>query len=61
LANAEHLAGMGFDVASPLDVERWFSREYWEETQRFGTVVRELLSIERVGRRWRNVIEGIDN
>jgi hypothetical protein len=51
-----HLAGMGFDVASPLDTERWLSREYWEETRRFGGVLRELLSRERVGRRWRIVI-----
>jgi hypothetical protein len=55
-AAGEWLAGMGFDVVSPLDTERWLSREYWEETRRFGAVLRELLSLERVGRRWRNVI-----
>ena len=55
----DHLGEMGFDVASPLDVEHWLSREYWEETQRFGAVVRELLSLERVGRRWRNVIQAV--
>jgi hypothetical protein len=54
-----HLAGMGFDVASPVDTERWLSREYWEETRRFGAAVPELLSRERVGRRWRVIIEGV--
>jgi hypothetical protein len=35
-STAEHLARMGFEVASPLDTDRWLSREYWEETRRFG-------------------------
>ena len=55
----EHLARMGFDVASPLDPERWLSRDYWEETQRFGLAIRELLSLERVARRWGHLIEQV--
>jgi hypothetical protein len=55
----EHLARMGFEVASPLDTDHWFSREYWEETQRFGRVLRELLSQERVARRYRRIIENV--
>jgi hypothetical protein len=31
-STVEHLARMGFHVASPLDIDRWFSLEYWEET-----------------------------
>ncbi len=38
----EHLARMGFAVPSPLDTQRWFSREYWKETRRFGQALREL-------------------
>jgi hypothetical protein len=53
----EHLGRMGFEVASPLDPERWLSRAYWDETRRFGLAVREMLSLERVARRWRLVIE----
>jgi hypothetical protein len=56
----EHLAGMGFAVASPLEPEQWLSREYWEETRRFGLALREILSRERVARRWRGLIEGIE-
>jgi hypothetical protein len=55
----EHLARMGFEVASPLDPERWLSREYWEETRRFGLAIRELLSLERVARRWRLLIDEV--
>jgi len=55
----EHLVRMGFEVASPLDTERWLSREYWEETQRFGRALRELLSLERVGQRYKRIIEDV--
>jgi hypothetical protein len=55
----EHLARLGFDLASPLDVDRWLSREYWEETRRFGTAMRELFSRERVGRRFRRMIDEV--
>jgi hypothetical protein len=58
-APVEHLARMGFDVASPLDLNRWLSREYWEETRSFGSALRELLSLERVGRRWRRLIDEV--
>jgi hypothetical protein len=55
----EHLARMGFDVASPLDPERWLSRDYWEETRRFGLAIRELLSLDRVARRWKLLIDEV--
>lgn len=55
----EHLARMGFEVADPLDAERWFSRDYWEETRRFGRAIRELLSLERIGRRFKRIIDEV--
>lgn len=55
----EHLAGMGFDVASPLEPERWLSPGYWEETRRFGLTIRQKLTLEEVGRRWRSLIENV--
>jgi hypothetical protein len=54
-----HLARMGFEVASPMDTGKWLSREYWEETRRFGLVLRELLSLERVARRWKRVLQDV--
>jgi hypothetical protein len=55
----EHLARMGFEVASPLDTEWWLSRSYWEETQRFGRALRELLSLERIGRRYKRILDEV--
>jgi hypothetical protein len=55
----EHLARLGFAVASPLDAAAWLSPEYDEETRRFGAALRELLSLERVGRRWRRLLEEV--
>jgi hypothetical protein len=55
----EHLARMGFEVASPLDTKRWLSRAYWEETRRFGAALRELLSLHRIGLRFKRIIEEV--
>jgi hypothetical protein len=55
----EHLARLGFDVATPIEPEHWLSEEYWQETQRFGAAIRELLSLERVGRRFRRIIDEV--
>lgn len=55
----DHLARMGFDVCPPEEAERWFSRDYWEDTRRFGAALRELLSLERIGRRYRWILEGV--
>jgi hypothetical protein len=55
----EHLARMGFEICSPENIDRWLSKEYWEETQRFGKALRELLSLERIGRRWKRIIDEV--
>jgi hypothetical protein len=56
---AEHLGRLGFDVPSPLDADRWLARDYWEETRRFGAALRELLSLERIARRFRRIIDDV--
>jgi hypothetical protein len=58
-SSVEHLARMGFEVASPLDTGWWLSREYWEETRRFGLALLEMLSVVRVARRWKRVVEEV--
>jgi hypothetical protein len=58
-STVEHLALLGFDIVSPLDTKRWLSPEYWEETRRFGTALRELLSRQRVGLRYKRIIEQV--
>jgi hypothetical protein len=55
----EHLAGLGFDIPTPLNTEWWLSQGYWDETRRFGDALRELLSIDRVGRRWRRLFQEV--
>jgi hypothetical protein len=55
----EHLARLGFEIAPLHDRERWLSRDYWEETRRFGAVLRELLSRERIGHRWKRLIDEV--
>jgi hypothetical protein len=54
---ARHLARLGFGVASLLEPEVWFSRWYWEETCQFGRLLHERLTLEAVGRRFRDIIE----
>jgi hypothetical protein len=51
-SSAEHLARMGFEVASLDDAGRWFSHDYWEETARFGATVADLLCPDRLRVRW---------
>lgn len=53
---AEHLARIGFDVCPPEDHDRWLSREYAEDTPRFGAALWQLLSIDRVARRFRRIL-----
>jgi hypothetical protein len=55
----EHLARMGFDIPSPLDMDLWLSQKYWEETKAFGRALRELLSLERIGRRYRRIVDEV--
>jgi len=58
-SSVQHLAGMGFEIADPRNPERWFSREYWEETRQFGLAIRELLCPRRIGLRMARVIHEV--
>lgn len=58
-SSTEHLARMGFQLASPHEPDRWLSREYWEETVRFGAALRELLPPRRVALRWKRILERV--
>jgi len=53
----EHLARLGFEVPSPLALDRWLACNYWEETQRFGAALREMYSRRRVAYRMLQIIE----
>lgn len=55
----EYFRARGFQVASPVEPERWLSRSYWEQTRKFGLELRASTSLEAVGKRYRDFIESI--
>ena len=50
---------LGFELASPLDPARWFSRTYFDETRCIARNLREALSLEAVGRRYVDILESL--
>lgn len=58
-AAAEHLRRWGLEVALPEDRDRWFSVEYWEETQQVGRRLREELTLENCAARLALQIERV--
>ncbi|MCC7424297.1 MAG: glycosyltransferase [Planctomycetaceae bacterium] len=56
---ADHLSGLGFTPTSPVDVDRWLSRTYFEETAQLGRVLREHLTRELVAESWATLIESV--
>lgn len=58
-STAEHLGRMGFEPCPPLDIDRWLSRSYREETGRFGEAIREILSPARVASRHERLFRGL--
>ncbi len=57
--SAEYFRTRGFQVASQLETDRWFSRSYWEDTRRFGRKLREYTSLEAVGLRYKELVESL--
>lgn len=49
----------GFELASPLDPERWLSRDYWEATRACGEALRATTSLAAVGARYRELLESL--
>jgi hypothetical protein len=54
---ARHLARLGFGVASPLDPEGWLSSWYWEVCCALGKRLRDELTLERIGQRFKAIID----
>jgi len=48
-----------FTLCEPQDTKRWFSKEYWQETQDCAQHLRPLLSTEAIGNQYRAYIETI--
>jgi len=50
---------LGFELASPLDSARWFSRAYFDATRAVARELRETLSLTSVGRKYRDILESL--
>jgi TOD1/MUCI70, glycosyltransferase-like domain len=57
--SAEYFRVRGFEVAAPTETDRWFSREYWQETQVHGRELRRSTSTEAVTSRYEELIESL--
>jgi hypothetical protein len=55
--SAEYFRTRGFDVASPVETDRWLSRAYWEETRAWGHRLRAEVSLRAVGLRYQHLID----
>jgi glycosyltransferase involved in cell wall biosynthesis len=56
----EHLRERyGFDVPTPLETDRWFSRAYRDETLELAVRLRGELSLERIALRWAGIVEEV--
>jgi hypothetical protein len=56
---ARHLARFGFRAASPAEPGVWLSRRYWRECRDLGCLLRQRLTLGRVGLRFRGIIDGV--
>jgi hypothetical protein len=57
--SAEYFRARGFEVVSPLDPERWLSREYWEATRAAAPALRAATSMDAVAAKYRELIESL--
>ncbi|MBW2267176.1 MAG: hypothetical protein JRH16_01275 [Deltaproteobacteria bacterium] len=56
----DYLCAQGLPVCRPEEVDRWLSRAYWEEVNSFAERLKEVISLERVGQRYREILLGAD-
>ncbi|MGD9741974.1 MAG: hypothetical protein AB7V53_04985 [Dongiaceae bacterium] len=56
---ARYFRDRGFALASPEAEARWYSEEYWRETQRFAATLRRTLALESVAETYRAHIEAV--
>jgi len=52
------LKSLGFGLCAPDETERWFSREYYDDTVQFGRRLREEMSLEKIGRDVKEIVDG---
>jgi len=57
--STEYFKNRGFNVPSPENTMRWFSKSYWEDTVKYAEGLRKETSIEAVGKKFRQYIESV--
>ena len=57
--STEYFKKKGFNLATPDNTEKWFSKEYWEETRMFGKYLKNEISLDVVGLRYKRIIESL--
>ena len=60
-SSTEHLRQLGFELASPDDINHWLSADYAERTIRFGRAVNEMLSLSSMCVRWKWLLREVVN
>lgn len=58
-SSSRYLRTLGFDIPAATDTARWLSREYWQETRRFGKAISELFSRQRIAKRLSGIIDEV--
>jgi len=58
-SSARYLRGLGFEVVTPEDRDRWLSEDYWQETQHFSRYLSDSLSRTSIADRWEDVINDV--
>ena len=60
-SSTAYLRGLGFEIASPQDTDRWLSRPYWEQTRAFGARLRKQMLLTTVADRMAQILSDVLN
>lgn len=55
----EYFSNRDFKISSPTNTKKWLSEGYWEETKKAGEKLRKDTSIESIGKKFKEIIEGL--
>lgn len=58
-SSVEHIADLGFEIATPDDPDYWLSPEYAQKTREFAAVIRPQLTREAVADRFAAIIDDV--
>lgn len=58
-SSSRYLQGLGFEMATPEDRDRWLSEDYWQETQAFARDIAPQLSRASIAAQWEEIISQV--